>query len=261
MKARFFIIINTISLIAVLIINYLSNSLPLNGKTPGQLSDEYVNLFVPSGATFAIWGVIYTWLIIFAVYQVVALFSERILQKIENLMLNIGWLFTISCGLNIAWIFAWHWQYLIISLVVMVLLFITLLYLNRAIQFGKYRATNTEKWIALTPFGIYWGWISVALIANTTAVLVAYQWTGFGMAQQWWAITMIITGALIACAVVYYTNHIFYGLAVVWALYGIHNKRVAIGDEISLLVAQVALSALVIVFGFVIFRSRKWFNF
>lgn len=34
--------------------NTLANSLPLNGKTTGQLSDQYPNLFVPVGVTFSI---------------------------------------------------------------------------------------------------------------------------------------------------------------------------------------------------------------
>ena len=63
---QMFQILNIVAVIGTLILNYLSNALPINGKTAGQLSDEIPNLFVPAGLTFAIWGVIYILLIMFA---------------------------------------------------------------------------------------------------------------------------------------------------------------------------------------------------
>lgn len=72
---------NTLGFAAVLAVNYLANSLPLNGKNTGELSDLYPNLFVPAGLTFAIWGVIYTWLLALVVWQVAALFSARLMAR------------------------------------------------------------------------------------------------------------------------------------------------------------------------------------
>ena len=46
-------------------INSLANILPINGMTTGDLSDKLKNLFTPQGATFAIWGVIYSLLLVF----------------------------------------------------------------------------------------------------------------------------------------------------------------------------------------------------
>ena len=53
---KFFAFINTLGLVAVLTVNYLANALPINGKTTGELSDAYPNVFVPAGLTFSIWG-------------------------------------------------------------------------------------------------------------------------------------------------------------------------------------------------------------
>jgi hypothetical protein len=62
-------ITNIIGFIAVVAVNTLANTLPINGKTTGELSDAYPNLFVPAGYVFAIWGVIYLLLLAFTVYQ------------------------------------------------------------------------------------------------------------------------------------------------------------------------------------------------
>jgi hypothetical protein len=52
-------IVNLFSFLVVVVVNALAITIPLGGKTTGQLSDQYPNLFVPSGLTFSIWGVIY----------------------------------------------------------------------------------------------------------------------------------------------------------------------------------------------------------
>jgi hypothetical protein len=71
------VILNLIGIIGALVVNALANILPINGKNTGQLSDQYPNLFVPAGITFAIWGVIYILLIIFIIYQFVILAGEK----------------------------------------------------------------------------------------------------------------------------------------------------------------------------------------
>ena len=53
----------TLFTIGVLIMNYLANSLPLNGVTTGEISDKYNSLITPAGAAFSIWGIIYLALI------------------------------------------------------------------------------------------------------------------------------------------------------------------------------------------------------
>ena len=70
-------LINLLGLVGVLVVNTLANTLPINGVTTGQLSDEYPNLFVPAGLTFAIWGVIYLLLIGFSIYSLATVFQKN----------------------------------------------------------------------------------------------------------------------------------------------------------------------------------------
>jgi hypothetical protein len=253
MKAKSLVWFNLLALIATLLINYLSNSLPLNGKTPGQLSDELPNLFVPAGKTFAIWGVIYFWLIIFNIWQFSALKNKKTAQIIEKIGLG----FIITCLFNIAWIFAWHWQFLILSVGVMIGLFLSLIRLNLRLKYNSEKISSTEQWIVHAPFGIYWGWISVALIANITASLIGLGWRS-SESDFIIASAMILVGALIAMYVVYTQNNIFYGLAVCWALYGIYSKRVMVSTDESQQISWVVLSCLFVLFTIACLRLQKW---
>jgi hypothetical protein len=202
--------INIILFAGMLVMNYLANALPLNNKTTGELSDSFPNLFVPAGLTFSIWGVIYLLLIVFCVVQFTGPNKEVIT--------NISWLFGISCILNALWIIFWHYGKLPLSLLVMLGLLVTLIYINISIHelpFGIIKAS----------FGIYLGWICIATIANVTALLVNYNWSGFNISRETWTIIMIFIGTLIIALTIYRLKNPFIGLSVAWAFIGIAIKR------------------------------------
>ncbi|MCA9929302.1 MAG: hypothetical protein KC419_12510, partial [Anaerolineales bacterium] len=62
-------IANIIAFIVVLSVNVLSNALPLNGRTAGEISDALPSYFTPAGYTFSIWLLIYIGLLGFIIYQ------------------------------------------------------------------------------------------------------------------------------------------------------------------------------------------------
>jgi benzodiazapine receptor len=238
------VVVNFVALLAVLVINYLSNSLPLNGKTPGELSDLYPNYFVPAGLTFSIWGIIYTWLIVWTGYQVAALFSKSMAQKMEPIIAKSNPWFLISCLLNILWLFAWHWQVLGLSVTVMIALLLTLVKLNLSIQDSTLPVSKLEKNLAWIPFGIYQGWITVALIANITATLVQEGiFTGSSMEVPI-AAMMVAIGALLAIAVLFRQKNIGHGLAVSWALFGIYWKQHILPGSDHQLITYTALAGM-----------------
>lgn len=202
--------INILLFAGMLVMNYLANALPLNNKTTGELSDSFPNLFVPAGLTFSIWGIIYILLAVYCVIQFTGPDKEVISE--------ISWLFGISCILNGLWIVLWHYGRLPLSLLVMLGLLITLIYINlsiRQLPFGIIKAA----------FGIYLGWICIATIANVTALLVNSGWNAFNVPQVTWTIIMIAVGALLIGLTVYRLKNPFIGLAVIWAFMGIAIKR------------------------------------
>lgn len=249
-------LINALCFVAMIVINYLSNSLPLNGRNPAELSDLYPNLFVPAGFTFAIWGIIYLLLLIWVSAQIVTMFSGNLRSKIGLAINRQGWWFAATCLLNIAWIFAWHWQQLLGSVLVMTGLLLALLALNKAINNGISSDSRLEKYMTHIVFGLYQGWITVALIANITATLTGLQWQGAGIAPEVWATVVIAVGAGLAVYMTWQRNILFHGVAVAWALWGIFSKRHAIGD--APLVEYAALAAMAVVLIAVALRYKRW---
>ncbi len=219
-------ILNLIGFLGVVVVNGLANALPLNNKTTGELSDQYPNLFVPAGVTFSIWGLIYILLAIFVIYSMAVTIRAET-GKSAFLEKTGGWFF-ISCIANIGWIFAWHYELLPLSLVFMLILLGSLIAIYLRLSIGKARATQTEKYLVHLPFSIYLGWITIATIANITALLVKINWAVFGLGDQFWAVVVIAVGIAIALAVLFTRQDIFYSLVVDWALLGILIKRMAI---------------------------------
>ena len=74
---------------------------------------------------------------------------------------------------------------------------------------------------------VYFGWISIATIANVTALLVAYKWNRFGIREEIWATIMIGIGIVLGLTMLFSRRDIFYALVVDWAVLGILLKRTA----------------------------------
>ena len=242
--------LNVIGFIGVVVVNALANALPLGGKTTGQLSDQYPNLFVPSGLTFAIWGVIYLLLAIYVTYG----FIQSIRTPAQaSFLRSIGVLFFVTCIANAAWIFSWHYEVLPLSVLFMVILLGTLAAIYLRLNVGRSAAGPAEKYLVHLPMSVYFGWITVATIANVTAVLVAYKWNRFGLSEQLWAIVMIGIGSVLALLILFQRSDIFYALVVDWAVLGILLKRAgedptsAQGVTITSIVCLVVLSLGIIV--------------
>jgi hypothetical protein len=226
--------INLVFFAGVFTMNYLANALPLNGKTTGQISDNLSNLFAPAGLTFAIWGVIYLLLAIFCVLQFT--------PYARNISINMGWVFALSCIFNAAWLVAWHYERLPLSVLIMLGLLMCLVFINIQIK-------DQPNGLVKAAFGIYLGWICIATIANVTAMLVSLDWNGFGISPVVWTIVMIAAGTLIVSLTMLKLNNPYIGVVVVWAFIGIVIKRQADYR----IIAIAALLAILVV-GFLTFR-------
>jgi hypothetical protein len=224
-RVLFLSILNLLGFLGTVVVNALANILPINGLTTGELSDRYPNLFVPAGLTFAIWGLIYVLLGIFVVYQLIPS-VRREAQKLDFVQ-RVGPLFFISCLANIGWIFAWQYQILPLSMVMMLILLGCLLAIYLRLNIGKSDSTRAERYSAHLPFSVYLGWITIATIANVTALLVDINWNTWDLGQQFWAVAVIIVGIAIALSVLFTRKDIFYCLVVDWALLGILLKRLS----------------------------------
>lgn len=218
-------ILNLLGFLGTVVVNAVANILPINNITTGEVSDIHQSLFTPAGLTFSIWGLIYVLLGAFAIYQLRP--SVRGDPQGAESILRIGPFFVLSCLANMGWIFAWHYQNIPLSLVLMLVLLGSLLAIYLRLDIGRSQASKGVKYLVHLPFSVYLGWITVATIANVAALLVAVDWDTFGRGDQFWTIAVIGVAIAIAIAVLFTRRDAYYALVVDWALLGILLQRLS----------------------------------
>ena len=208
----------TLFTLGVLVMNYLANSLPLNGVTTGELSNRYNSLITPAGVAFSIWGIIYLSLIIWIgrLWYGAIRKEESIVHDSNKLLI---W-YPLNCTLNVAWLAAWHYGDVNLSLLIMLGILVSLIMIyKQADHFGK---------LWRFPFSIYLGWISVATIVNFSVVAIHNQWVLFPDEAVNITIVMMVVAAILGLYFIHKKYDIIYALVIGWALFFISFKQTGI---------------------------------
>ena len=231
-----------LALIATVALNALANILPLNGQTTGDIANRYPVRFIPANYVFSIWSLIYAGLIAYAVYQ--ALPAQRTNERLQRT----GWLFVLTCALNMAWLVLWHYEFFILTIPVMIALFATLFALYIALRMRGDPVSAMERVIVFGTFSVYLGWITVALITNIVTVLYQQGWNGFSISAEVWTVVLLIVGVGIAALFTRNKPDVAYVGVLIWAFAGIAVKQ---SDTplivIAAVVATLAIVALLVV--------------
>ena len=246
-------IANGIAIVVTIIMNYLSNTGVFNNKTMADVSGSYQNYFTPAGYAFAIWGIIYLGLMGFVIYSGRGLFKKT---EDEWPVLEIGWWFVISCIANSFWIVAWLYDYIGLSVIIMIILLGCLIkiILNTRMELDDLPLKKFA--FVFWPFCIYAGWISVALIADIAAYLTKIKWNGFGISQISWAIIMIIIAGVLNIFITWKRNMREFALVGVWALVAIAvaNKN---GEQSIVYSAEIVAALIFISISIHAYKNRK----
>lgn len=234
---------NIIALLITITVNYLSSAGIFNGVTVADISGQYHNYFTPAGYAFSIWGVIYLGLLGFLVYTSKSLFLED--ESNDEVVLKVGWWFVLSCIANSLWIVLWVnnilWTTVLVMLFVLICLIKIILNLNMERDYHPLRNYLLIYW----PFAIYTGWISVAFIANISALLVKIGWDGFGLSPVLWTIVMIAIAGLLNLLVVWKRNLREFAIVGVWALIAIAVENY--DSEKSIVYAAIIVAIIVFI--------------
>jgi hypothetical protein len=207
-----------LTIIATITVNVLANALPINGLNTGQISDRFEVYFVPAGYVFSIWGLIYIGLIAYAVYQ--ALPAQRDNPRLQAT----GWWVVMGGLANISWIFLWHYEQFVATLAAMLVLLASLIAVYLRLGLGRTTVSTAETWAVRIPFSVYLGWITVATIANATALLDFLKWNQFGLSDEVWMVVMLAAVLVIASLMSFTRRDIAYVAVILWALAGIGVK-------------------------------------
>lgn len=252
-QSNYFRYLNIVAFIITVIINGLAGSTNIIGNQfTAQVSDANPTLITPAGYVFSIWGIIYLLLAIFIIYQVLPKNKNRPFQK------QISFLFILSCIANIAWLFAWQYEQLPVSVGLMLLLLASLIAIYQRLGIGKTSVPLMEKLAVHVPFSVYLGWITIATIANISATLVNAGWDGAGIEPTTWALIVIVVAVIITLLSLVLRKDIPYALVIVWALLGIAAKQIQNQTIVTATQASAAIIAVaIIITAIVVFLLKK----
>ena len=230
----------------MVIINSIAGSTTLiGGRNTATVSNTYPTLITPAGYVFSIWGIIYILLGAFVIYQALPRKNGGDYHR------KIGWLFVISSLINIAWIFVWQFESLVLSVVLIFALLISLIAIYLRLNIGKATVKISEKIAVHLPFSVYLGWITIASIADVAVTLTAYNWSGFGISPEVWTIIVAAVALTLTMLLLGTRKDVAYALVVIWAFVGIGvnhstNQTVVVLTEIGSILVAIAILAVVV---------------
>ena len=223
-KVRQFFVL--FSIITMIVMNYLSNAGVFGGQTNAQISDKYHTLITPAGYAFSIWGLIFLGLLAFGIYQ--GLGSQQTNPRFRA----IGWWVVLNTLCNAIWSPLFNNERIGVALLVILVMLFSLFIIEQRLLEKRHQpllATNpdatmleakaspAETWLARIPFSIYFGWVTVATILNVAIFLKATEFRLLGLAEQTWAVAILIVGLAVGAVVFNRFRSVAYILVFAWA--------------------------------------------
>lgn len=243
--------INGLFLAVTLVINTLGALGFINGLSQKEISDMFVTLITPSPSTFSIWSVIYSLLII----SIIVMIVKKDDSYYKSAINQISTLFWVSCILNIAWIVAFSYVQIELSVLFIFGFVITLSLICQKLL----KIQDRKRWLLPLSFGIYTGWLFIATVVNIAAMLVKLKWNGFGIAPEIWAIIILIIAILLVVAVLSKIRNAAFPLPIAWAYFGIYqflNAPEGFQGEFGLL-QNIALAGMVVLVALVVIQFYR----
>ncbi len=203
-----------IATFGVIFVNYLAATGRINNTETGAVSDQFPTIITPAGYAFSIWSLIYIGLIAFSIYQMLPSKTAR--------FANIRTLYILNCAANCVWIYLWHYGYIGASVFAMLIILGTLILINSYLI----KTNSTAEYIlARLPFNIYFGWITVATIANITIALVYLGIETGEFITKILAIILLVIATGLGILIRFKQNNFAYPLVIAWALTAIAVKQ------------------------------------
>jgi len=248
-KTQILAILNLLALLIHVTLSYSIQFKLINDRDAGQIADVYNSLFTPADITFAIWGVIYTALLFFCIYHIRMAFRQRQTHAAnENVNRMGGWFILNNLGAA-AWLLVWTNGMIPASAGLIIFQLITVIILNIRLHIHDPHARIDSKIFTHFPLSIYFGWVTIATVANISVYLIASGWNGFGFDYSpiEWTRIMIGVVVFLTVLIVFARQNVLFGLVVAWALYGIALKRASVNPAVYFEVIRTAWIGLGIV--------------
>ncbi|MEX2511642.1 MAG: hypothetical protein WD398_01945 [Cyclobacteriaceae bacterium] len=188
MKSLYYLILNTLSLLFTLYINFLGGTGKGLENSVGEISRDYSTLITPASYAFSIWGLIYFLLISFVIFQWYGYFKNTT----ETSLSPSGIWFILANISNALWIFAWTGEHLLVSVLVILFLLFTLIRLTILLQLEIWDAPLRVIVFVWWPICIYTGWIILAAVLNISVWFESNGLLEGTWSPEGWAVSVIL---------------------------------------------------------------------
>jgi len=230
-----------IALVIMMIVNFLSNYIPFGGNTHAALSAKYPIVIMPDGYAFIIWAFIYLSLSVFAGFQLIKGKDVRFYKLIWPF-------FLLSVAANCLWLVAFQNEWLILSLFIMLILLFSLISMFRLFYKLKDSLGTTVRYFFHVPFGVYFGWISLAVVLNAAVVLKSFHIPFLENQESVFGFSLIAIGAALALVFLISQRDFIYAATILWGILAIYFNQAeeslvmnaALFGSISILAAMVS---------------------
>lgn len=234
-----------------LYVNYLYNARPPAGAlSNGAMSALHPTLLTPAGYAFSIWGVIFTGLVGYTVWQLL------LRQRTSPLVLQINALLTWAVLATTVWTLVFSYGLISASLTVMLLILLLL-----AQAYGRARgvvlAGRAPSW-PVWFLSLYLGWIMLATVLNVIFGLrdgFGLNWSAQASLAACYA--LLVAAAGLGVALAWRSRDALLPLPIAWGLVGTWQAQQATAPGL----ATTALGAAVLLLlGALLagWRQRQW---
>lgn len=212
---------------------------PIAEASGGALSADATPV-APAGPAFAIWSVIYAGLIAYAIWQLLPAQTRAARHR------RLGYPIALSLILNAAWILSVQFDLLWASVPIIVLLLVVLVWAFR-LTLASRPSNVIDAIVTDGTMGLYLGWVTIATVANTAAVLTAIGFTGFGLSPDLWGLLLISAAGVIGVGLgLYGRGRLSPAVALCWGIAWVAVGRLT-GDLISVPTAITAIAVVAVI--------------
>ena len=232
--------------------NGVAERLAIGRGSIQQIVQRHSALFTPADYAFAIWGLIYLATLVQVIHQLLP--SQRHVDAYDRL----AKLLTAANVLAMAWIVVFRHDFITLSVLVIVLtLAVSCALFMRSTTAVREREVGKGVLVAAS---LWFGWLSVATIANVSLWLVAMGWSDTG--HPGWTFAAIGFAAALGLVVGTRYRNWIYPLVIAWAAIAIWVERREDARAVALvaLLAGVGMIAWAAFCAFQAKRARRGFR-
>ncbi len=241
MSERTFSLPKTASIAAVVLVivfGVIASFNGVGGESMSVIVNRYDNPFMPSGFTFMIWWVIYSFLGMYAVFEMVHTTNPRFAKEDSKIGDKLAWLHLLTAVLNVIWLFLFAHSEFAASFSIIVILFAALRWMAHDLTMTTVSVTisNRSTWLPGahlfdldTAFDVYATWVGYATILNLIT-LVEHE----GGRDQYFvpSVGIVLLTAFVISTVANYFRHAWWNSFMnAWLALGIINHGYENGPD------------------------------